>query len=188
MSKINTTLAIVIIAVVAAAIGGYIWWQCQQPTSTASPTSEQAGRQQETQQNAQEKAELAGWKTYTNEGYEFEFRYPNNFLLDENEPGYIVSVRGQNDNSGYGSFSVDIRAASVSDVNKDIKLFEKLDNYHKTSIAGNQAFYSTSSYIEDGKKYTEYLIVKQNNTIMYQVLFRSDGVGEKIFSTLKFTE
>lgn len=85
MPKINPILAIVIIGILAAIIGGIIWWQCQQPVSKVLPINGQV-EQPETQQNVPEQAELSGWKTYTNEEYGFSFKYPNNwYSFEKNE-------------------------------------------------------------------------------------------------------
>jgi hypothetical protein len=133
-------------------------------------------------------AETSDWKKYENQEYGFSFQYPKDFLLDKDQPGYIVSVHSQNNISGYGSFVIILKSSTMSEVNENINLFKKLDNYEETSLAGKQAFHSTSSYVENGVKYEEYFIVLQNNTKMFQILFKSDAVGEKIFSTFNFTK
>ncbi len=160
------------------------------PTSSHQVKTCQCGEGKCFDGNACVDSKLSGTtKTYKNDKYGFSFQYPKELLLEENQTAYVVSARSQNDASAYGLFSIAIRSASANDVKDDIKLFERTNNYKKTTVAGNQAFYSTSSQAANGVKYTEYLIVGQDETLMFQILYKGgDKTAEKIFSTLKFTK
>ncbi|MBP9821887.1 MAG: hypothetical protein KBC81_00335 [Candidatus Pacebacteria bacterium] len=76
--KFAITLGILILLGAGAYVG--IWyWQKQQTVVVATPTPTLGAD------------ETAGWKTYVNTQYGFEFKYPNNFLIQENVDGARIT-------------------------------------------------------------------------------------------------
>lgn len=85
-SKTSWTIPLLLtLSIFSLSISGYLFWQNQQlmkqlaamPTPTASPLG--------SPKPVAEAADPAeGWKTYTNTKYEFNVRYPNDWLVVEN--------------------------------------------------------------------------------------------------------
>ncbi len=83
---INETLAIIILVVIAAAVGGYILWQIKQPiepTQQIESQNQATTTQEATQTNAAAQ-EMAGWKTYASEKWGYQIKYPVNFYIKGN--------------------------------------------------------------------------------------------------------
>src|SRR3989344_9368702 len=68
---INPWLAIGIIAVLAGVLGYFVWNNSQQPDGTDSPSF--------TKEGDRGSSETASWKTYRNEEYGFEIKYPKEY-------------------------------------------------------------------------------------------------------------
>src|SRR3989338_7227474 len=100
---ISTLVGIIIIVIVAVILfGGVFAYQyftkSQNPISNAQPNpnsqdaSVPAGNTETNSSPAQNQQATEGWKTYRNDEYGFEFRYPSNFNIDEkNENGITLS-------------------------------------------------------------------------------------------------
>ncbi|MFH1462634.1 MAG: PsbP-related protein [bacterium] len=72
---ISTPAGIIIVVLAALLAGGVLAWQCWW-----TPQGEKEEKEQEIAQD-----ETASWKTYTNEEYGFEFKYPETVLIKETE-------------------------------------------------------------------------------------------------------
>jgi hypothetical protein len=142
--SINTILAIGIIAVLAAVIGGVIWWQISQQAEEIAPVNEQTGQQLTEQpsdrgqapgeQNIQEQTtdELAGWKTYRNERYGFEFRYPKDWVVKTEdgkvtESGNDISYGSEHADPNFINFFIGDKNAKDS---YNLQLNESSDFYY----------------------------------------------------------
>ncbi len=76
---------ILIVAVLAAIVGGISYWQYQEMQK------EEFGGEINIPEKAVED-ETADWKTYRNEEYGFEFQYPEDWTIKENAFGSAVSM------------------------------------------------------------------------------------------------
>jgi len=90
--NINTALLVLLVIVVAGAVGYFIWAQ----KSPTTPTGQQPTVQQPAIQLSSVKDETANWKTYRNEKYGFEFKYLSNFKISEDETGRYILITPEN--------------------------------------------------------------------------------------------
>lgn len=72
---------IIITAAVAVLGGGYWYWQSRTEVSIP-PSSDQSP--------VVDEGDFTGWKTYRNEKYGFEVRYPNDWFIEDYEEGVIA--------------------------------------------------------------------------------------------------
>jgi hypothetical protein len=147
-------------------------------------------------ESSQEADSTAGWKTYTNAEYGFEFKYPKNWVLDEQSTNAEALLFRPPGSEGGNGFSLEIDKASHANVedwfNEKMASDEYVDNkFSAMKIAGLDAisFYYLASI---GGCDKEYAFIHEGN--LYQLHRGSatcdleDSIYDNIASTFKFTD
>ncbi len=132
MKTVSTTTGIIIIATAAVIAFGGIFWYLQ----TGNPINYEPNRITNTKNNI----ETADWKTYRNDEYGFEFKYPNgtenftkddrchaNFCLGINSSPYTFSISGPFD--GSVDQEINYKYYAESETVKEIKI-----NGHRAAV------------------------------------------------------
>lgn len=90
----------------------------------------------------QEEIDISGWKTYRNEEYGFEFKYPGDWILSNLEKGISIKYSKKWEfgmKEGFTPFSVEIKGGSLQDF---IKSYEDdfLDGAPLTKIISQERY------------------------------------------------
>lgn len=133
--------------------------------------------------------QIADWKTYTNNEYGFEFKYPNDFYLNEIEGSIyvtdpLIEISFYKEEADYGKkppvLTLGIRERSI----ENITMPTNAENY---VFASKEA---KLSCLKDGEEIVACTILSSyNDNTLYVISgvdFRSDDVLNKILSTFKF--
>lgn len=144
--------------------------------------------------------DVSDWKTYRNELYSYEFKYPSNILLNSyndvgdeikiandttnvgaqynNKKGVIFSVRGVNIPLTFDGISGQFGATNKENIDIAPTQIAGVDGYQvvlkKTEIANNEKILSDIYFIKKGEQ------VLQLNVL------RNDEITSKMLSTFKF--
>jgi hypothetical protein len=86
---ISAFLVILIIVLVALIAGGGVWWWMSKKSTATTTTSTTAITAKTTTTTST--AETAGWKTYTSSQYKLSFKYPSDWIVDEQTEEQIPS-------------------------------------------------------------------------------------------------
>src|SRR4030042_1906913 len=120
---ISTPIALTIIIVLAVILaGGTLGYQYYYLPK--QEVEEEISEEEEISKNEISKDETSDWKTYTNEEYGFEIKYPEDFIVDEK---YIYNISSGLSASGSSvlpgvSFSVPVTYTTGTNLISDTKL------------------------------------------------------------------
>ncbi len=193
----NIVLAVAVIAIIG--IAGYSAWSKKSNTNITEPLST--------------KADTSNWKTYTNTKYGFEFKYPQDWVLetnyqsDENLIAVISSpetIKVRRDcYEGCGPdilFSYYSSISEIHNVKANNIVVKNLSDYvYKSILVSNPqkiTFAGYNAYEVTKLGYSVYFtIMIEKDGHIYQILFGNDGSKQeldetenKILSTFKFTK
>lgn len=161
-----------------------------------------------TQNDNPSAVDMSDWKTYRNDDYGFEIKYPSEYLAklgDKHvtfDPTFFISnpriPEATNMNTNY-VLELNITRNFLWMDNIDGVIVknpdewfadqkEQTDNYVKTTIAGQLAFAKDDKWGEIETKQYAVFIKNELSYDLYQFIIRKDDVGEKIISTVKFTK
>lgn len=182
---ISLIIAIILLAAILIGGGAYFFKQQAKPASKSTVVDA-----------------TANWKTYTNTQYGFEIKYPQGWAeVKPNDPTYGVILRNSDEKSNSDYWLSIIVMNSFSKNNeggKNLnnwlanvrKVDEKNINFKEVLIAGQKAFRLTSSPTTQSPGNITYDFAKGNEGYTIQALYvkQSDGTGEKMLSTFKFTQ
>lgn len=142
--------------------------------------------------------ETVDWNVYSNIKSNFELKYPNGYKYIENnnygeEPEFVI--RKLSDKREFYTFGIEITSDFLGgdpDKFKNPDVWEseqnKLGNNYAKIIIDDHAVY-VPKY--DTKNFKEYIFFIKNRSVydMWDIYTnQNDSVGEKIFSTFKFTK
>lgn len=185
-------LWIVILILVLAGVG-YYGYQKYKAKSGLSP--KQVGQKQNNQQKSE--IDTSNWKTYRNEEYRFDFKYPRNWTIsDFNSSGFDggIAIRSLNSSTEAYPFAISI-SYKFGNYKNPIEAFEtdilptlRKDMDHEirdTKFNGYNAVFFTDLGITDTKN-----IVIVQGTYMIEISYMSDQrdtvYTDQILSTFKF--
>ncbi len=164
--------------------------------------------------NSQQNAETSDWKTYKNDEYGFQFQYPDNWTVDVPTIGiywpelHVFVDRpsgnfdwtlesGENYPKGDMRFIIETEKETKYNVDELFSSYEKIFKdfgYNYKEVGGQKAFryvQKVNASTEQGGTGTFISYTLSKNHYFYLITIRyskySDGVGEKIISTFKFT-
>lgn len=196
MNKNQKGLApiIIILIVVAILAGGILAWQCgwisktptPTPTSTPTPTPTPTSTPDET----------ADWKTYTNEEYGFEVKYPDSWIIDEKtyntvKPLYVLSLSNKQ-KFKTGRIEIDIQSTTYPSILSWAKEAHGPHGLQEVKVGKEEIL--GQQFIEKKKIFTGLL----KNNFLYQIILfgeieepkksEIETVYNQILSTFKFLD
>jgi len=146
MKKISTLVGIVIIIVAAAIIFGGVFAYQYLTTKAQSVI--------QTQQNNQTNS----WKIYKNDKYGFELKYPNSFIIGQNEFstnfGLVICPRAKTQENPNGLISCGIKSALKGEYEDGIIY---LFTYNDNNIQNKDQYYYLGKNPSDNKYYYLYV-------------------------------
>ncbi|MEI7621424.1 MAG: hypothetical protein WCJ51_02735 [Candidatus Moraniibacteriota bacterium] len=184
----NIKMFAIVGVIVAVSVGLIAWFfvtKTRVPATQIVPTQPIA---QVAQPQSDSNAIPADWQTYTNEKYGFSFKYPATGYefhvgrpsIYADEPQFFVKNSNDSD-EGYYTFALDV---SPNDTQKEfearIKEFQKNGKYSVATAVGGKPAYK---HIYD--EVVIYFILDNGNFFTFRC--KNNDIGEKILSTLKFT-
>ena len=136
---------------------------------TQTPVVEPAVAQPVHKLQGQPVDETAGWKTYTNTKYGFEFKYPQSYSIQDIKEGIMVIAKSASEDYGLADLNVQINQDnSFKNLSLDEIMQAKLkgisvSNIQKTTIAGQPAYEGISLgivsfyavYLKNGNNFFE---------------------------------
>ena len=206
--SINPVIAITIVLVLAVSAGLYIWLQQAAPsddTITFVNRAHKSVRQSSTPTNvpadgstsldsARDKSLTTGWKTYRNDKYGFEVRYPADFNLNLAEGQGAIGIVSPKQNYIY----LQIQVFNYAPIPTLQYAPNNAQFVKYVTLAGKQAakYYTKTAigeiYQENiGKPFTSYVIITGTNQFFELSYFSNNDtaqVFENILSTFKFTK
>jgi hypothetical protein len=144
--------------------------------------------------------QTAGWKTYTNTKYGFSLEYPSDWQIDTSKYADtdLALAKSQDPNgldggdfSFYLSVDGEYHTGTVTEFFAQEKNTMKQEsNYKEISIGGYPGIFYNYEQTVQNPGSSHYEFVKDNHyfNISFAYNGKSDGVGEKILSTLQFTK
>ena len=161
-------ILVIVIVVLVGAVGYFSFVKksepiAQQPTPTPTQTNTPTKNPTPTQTP---KDEIASWKTYGNDQYGFEFKYPANYVVTKTPGG----------NNEFVTFSVDHFQVVVYPSDLSLDAFVKdqaqsylLSNYQKNKFSGQSAYEGI-----DNGMINAYVIYLGNKGYIYRLILSAN--------------
>jgi len=161
--------------------------------------------------NIKNQSETADWKTYKNDEYGFEFKYPQDWEVDGayvnmvNQPSsFKISISPQKDSKDYaqfiawGEYALDdtLEISKINNSSELQKIFKESYSWNekgfsmKPIMIGGFNGFKTKASCSDGPacEVITYSFVKDNNAYQFQCTSDHQLKFEAILSTFKFTK
>lgn len=145
-------------------------------------------------QNQTENSETADWKTYTNDEYGFEFKYPGEWKVGEERASgdyFMVLIGRQEPVQVYGIFALAVRYKSKNEYLSSLESVGYINvGESDTLLGGEKATFYTYSRNNSDLKWRMIVAEKDGNTIEFSMgaTEEYDNVFNNILSTFKFTK
>jgi len=189
-------------------VGTYFWWQEIKKTQEADNSQQEARLRQDF---GGQSVVPTDWKTYTNTEYGFEFKYPNEWTIEDTfEKGAINLISPELlkalkalQLAGQGDVPPNIIGIYSRDNTNNLSLLEFTKNYENgwfteyklktnTTVDGHSAIkYSDENVIAGSVPLIATFIQLKNKVLIAQLQYGEEGMVkmyDQILSTFKFTK
>ena len=158
-----------IIAAIAVLAGGYVWASNHRKTSAPQP-----------QNQTQQQDEMVNWKTYNNDKYGYEVKYPAEWKVKEYAEG--VEIGPDPDVYRNVSFSVGLDTRAMDTILSQAKASNT--GFTNTMINGQDAV----RHDEGWTGVVDYFVAYNGKTLHLTTKNNFGNTADQILSTFKFTK
>lgn len=197
--KGNVAVIALIIIVVAITTGVITWLvatrtqaPATQPVAQTQPAAKSVAPVSQPAVQPAPADETANWQIYTNEKYGYEIKYPNGWSIDApNDGGASFYIK---DSKRTGDYFYTVTTVTVGKKSLEDWLSEKIrvdkNNYSETVVLGLRTLKFDQSPSSQAPGNIEYYFIKDDTGFILTSVYtdKSNGIGEKILSTFKFTK
>lgn len=181
---------ILIVILIALAVGGYLVYSKQTTQSTPAPKAA-SPVPNGTGETANPDSIGANWQTYVNTKYKYSLRYPDNWrLITYTQTDDIYKTIGLNPDDSEtrqgNELSVDIESGTVAERISFHKELGNLNSQPEDLTIADIAAKRFSTTLSNGDKVTEILLSQGSNLFVVSYKGNYQTIIQKILSTFKF--